>query len=107
MTDRLLTAEELAHVLNVKRSYVYERADALGALRLGKGPRARLRFDLEDVKRRLRPASCFADRESDEGKTAANRRVSRRRAQAGSGTKVVLLPIRGQSDQQGRRAEAT
>jgi hypothetical protein len=46
---RLLTADELAIVLGVDRGYVYEHAVELGAWRLGSGPRARLRFDLEEV----------------------------------------------------------
>jgi hypothetical protein len=53
---RLLKADELAAVLGVDRSYVYEHADELGAWRLGSGSRARLRFDLADVRRRL--TSC-------------------------------------------------
>ena len=43
---RLVSARELADVLNVKRSFVYEHAGELGAIRLGTGPKARLRFDL-------------------------------------------------------------
>ena len=35
--------------LMVEASFVYEHAVELGAMRLGSGPRARLRFDLEDV----------------------------------------------------------
>lgn len=41
----LVTATELAELLGVHRSYIYEHADDLGAVRLGDGPRARLRFD--------------------------------------------------------------
>ena len=46
MTERLLTADELAAWLRVDRAYVYEHAAELGVFRLGSGPRARLRFDL-------------------------------------------------------------
>jgi hypothetical protein len=45
--ERLLTATELARRLGVKRPWVYEHAVELGARRLGGGPKARLRFDLE------------------------------------------------------------
>ena len=41
---------------SVSRSYVYEHAEALGAIRLGEGPKARLRFDLEQVAQALRGA---------------------------------------------------
>jgi hypothetical protein len=44
---RLLNASELAQHLGLTRAWVYEHADELGAKRLGSGPRARLRFDLQ------------------------------------------------------------
>lgn len=49
----LVTADALARRLGVSRSHVYEHADALGAVRLGDGPRARLRFDLETARAAL------------------------------------------------------
>jgi hypothetical protein len=49
----LVDAEALARFLNVERSWVYEHAAELGGVRLGDGPRARLRFDVGDAKRRL------------------------------------------------------
>lgn len=51
---RLATAAELATQLGVSRAYVYEHAERLGAIRLGRGPRARLRFDPIDVMSQLR-----------------------------------------------------
>jgi len=45
MTPPLVDAATLAGLLGVSRAYVYEHATDLGALRLGDGPRARLRFD--------------------------------------------------------------
>lgn len=47
---RLVSAAEVARELNVGRQWVYEHAEELGARRLGDGPRARLRFDLETVR---------------------------------------------------------
>ncbi len=41
----LLTAGQLAQQLGVTRAWVYENAHRLGAIRLGNGPRARLRFN--------------------------------------------------------------
>jgi hypothetical protein len=38
----------------VSVDYVYAHARELGAIRLAEGPKARLRFDLADVERRLR-----------------------------------------------------
>ena len=41
----LVDAAQLAAELGVSRDWVYEHAGELGALRLGNGPKARLRFD--------------------------------------------------------------
>ncbi len=41
----LVDAAELARRLGIRRSWVYAHADDLGAIRLGAGPRPRLRFD--------------------------------------------------------------
>jgi hypothetical protein len=42
----LIEAADLARVLGVGREWVYEHADQLGAIRLGEGPRPRLRFEV-------------------------------------------------------------
>ncbi len=44
---RLLDATQLARHLGVTRTWVYEHAQQLGAIRLGTGSKARLRFDLD------------------------------------------------------------
>jgi hypothetical protein len=43
----LVDPKELARILGVERGWVYRHADAQGAVRLGGGARARLRFDVE------------------------------------------------------------
>jgi hypothetical protein len=43
-------ARGLAERLGVERSWVYAHARELGGVRLGEGPRARLRFDIELVR---------------------------------------------------------
>ena len=65
----LLDAGALADLLGVTRSFVYEHADDLGAIRLGDGTRARLRFDpataraaLEDRQRADTPPARLARR---------------------------------------------
>lgn len=45
---RFADARTVAHLLGVDRSWVYEHAKQLGAVRLG-GPHGRLRFDLEHL----------------------------------------------------------
>ncbi len=47
----LVDAAELARRLGVSRSTVYEYAGELGAIRIGAGARARLRFDPRSVPR--------------------------------------------------------
>jgi hypothetical protein len=88
--------------LQVEPSFIYSHAAELGAMRLGTGPRARLRFDLEDVKRRI---SCQTGRESVEP-DAASQAASRRRRRRSMGTNVPLLPIRGQIPAQNGHDEA-
>ena len=63
---RLLNPEELARALNVSADYVYAHAADLGAMRLGDGPRARPRFDLDTAQRAMKagkqPRSAVAIR---------------------------------------------
>lgn len=49
----LLTAAEVSAWWGVHRGWVYEHASELGAIRIGTGQRPRLRFDPEQVTRRL------------------------------------------------------
>src|SRR3954469_678400 len=49
----LLTAREVAARFGVSRAWVYEHAEQLGAIRLGTGKRARLRFDARVVREQL------------------------------------------------------
>lgn len=51
----MATAKELAEALGVERSWVYANQKRLHAIRLGRGPRARLRFDL------VRASEAFVD----------------------------------------------
>jgi hypothetical protein len=99
---RLVTVAEVADRLGVSRGYVYDHALELGAMRLGTGPKARLRFDLDEVRRRI---SCEGGRESVEPDAASNA-VSRRRPRRPTGTNVALLPIRGQIPAQNGPREA-
>lgn len=43
--DGLLSAAQVATRLGVERSWVYDHAEELGVVRIGEGPRPRLRFD--------------------------------------------------------------
>lgn len=50
---RLVDAATLAKILGLSRDAIYERAEELGAVRIGDGPRPRLRFDVETAVRAL------------------------------------------------------
>jgi hypothetical protein len=49
----LVDAHSVAAELRVERDWVYAHARELGAVRLGDGPKARLRFDLRHVRERV------------------------------------------------------
>lgn len=49
----LVDARDLAEELGVARDWVYANAGRLGCVRLGDGPRARLRFDAERAREAL------------------------------------------------------
>jgi hypothetical protein len=56
----MIDALAVAKALDVERSWVYAHKHALGAVRIGTGPRARVKFDPERIeefkKRRMKPA---------------------------------------------------
>jgi hypothetical protein len=114
--NRLATVQEVASFLGTSTDYVYRNAEALGALRLPtagdsalkhtRDSRAtlsptrnqkvagkqRLRFDLEDVKRRI---TCQQGRQSEPWENGLVEPKPRSRRRRGLGTNVDLLPIRG------------
>jgi excisionase family DNA binding protein len=77
---------ELAQRLGVSRDYVYEHAEELGAIRLGHGSRARLRFDLLTVRDRLTQPTVRDSESPQRGNPKSVRR----------GSPVDLLPIKGE-----------
>jgi hypothetical protein len=88
---RYVDAATLARMLGVDRDWVYARAAQLGAVRLGDGPKARLRFDIERVRATL--AAAGPAKRPERGDPARGRRGRPRRA---SGSASVPL-IRGRS----------
>ncbi len=81
----LVDASAIARRFGVSRAFVYDHAEALGAIRLGAGPRARMRFDPTEVERLLGNAGH---------KTGAHPPPQRRPRPKGG----ALLPIRGSRD---------
>jgi hypothetical protein len=92
--SQLVDAAAVAAYLGVTPGWVYEHKEELGARRLGTGPKARLRFSLEEVDRRL---TCSESRGSEGDEEPVTKPSRRRRASRDMGTNVALLPIRGRS----------
>jgi hypothetical protein len=89
----LVDAAELARRFGIERSWVYSHAIELGAVKLGSGPKPRLRFDPQVAARVLRKVGeqTAADPPARSGKRAD-------RPSAGGGSEVQLLPIRGEGE---------
>jgi hypothetical protein len=90
----LVDAQTLGRLLGISRSTVYEHASEFGAVQLGIGSRARLRFDVEkawaawtrrDLSERSEPAQA-----------PAVAGVVRRRRRTAARSTAGLLPVRGQ-----------
>jgi hypothetical protein len=57
----LVDAQSVAAELSVEREWVYAHARELGAVRLGDGPKARLRFDPRSVRERVTALAAQPD----------------------------------------------
>jgi hypothetical protein len=95
----MFTVSQLAQHLHLNRAWVYEHADELGAIRLGDGPKARLRFDLHTAKTAL--GRQQADREP--APAAPKPRKPRRPQPSPYSPDAPLLKVR---DPYARRARA-
>jgi excisionase family DNA binding protein len=95
----LVGVREVAEYLGVSQDTVYEHADEWGARRIGKGPKARLRFSLVEVDERLRErASCSASRGSESPASPPTTPVRRPRRRRRTGTNRPVVPIRRPED---------
>jgi hypothetical protein len=86
----LLDASQLARHLGVTRTWVYEHANQLGAIRLGAGSKARLRFDLDTATAAIDRRRV--DRQNSRGAPAAPR-ASRHRPRRAPASTTPLVPI--------------
>jgi hypothetical protein len=82
----LVDARALALELGVARDWVYANAGRLGGVRLGEGPRARLRFDVERAREALSESAPGVTVSADRPEP---RRRGRPRRQALSGVKLI------------------
>lgn len=88
----LVDAESVAALLSVSRDWVYAHADDLGAVRIGGGPRGRLRFDRD---RALAAATPSSTRKGSQRAKPPSAGRSRRRGEPVAGSGATLLPITG------------
>lgn len=86
---RLVDAATLAAELGVERSWVYEHANELHPIRLGTGPKARLRFDAVAVRAAIAAQGLARPRTSTDA-DGPNERPSARRACRGGPTKRTV-----------------
>jgi hypothetical protein len=89
----LVDAAEIARRTGLTAATVRARADEFGAVRIGDGPRPRLRFDPERVDEA--PTAGSTDKRSPEPEVPAQPTIRRRRRAARSGAGPELLPIKG------------
>jgi hypothetical protein len=90
-------ATALAAELGVSRAFVYDHADELGAIRLGSGPKGRLRFDLETAREatgRYGSSQSQAENPNAGGRSSARRAPRRRRSPNGSPAPGSILAVR-------------
>ena len=87
----LLKTEEAARLLGVDAEWVRANRVALGAVKLGDGPKARLRFPREAIDAYLAARKVGASLPSDEQPVSTPKATRRRRGSAPS------LPARGQA----------
>lgn len=85
----MLTVTQLAQHLHLHPAWVYEHADELGAIRIGSGPKARIRLDLYTAKEALRQNQASR---APAAATPKPRPTSRRRRPS-TPPPVELLPI--------------
>ena len=90
--EQFVTAAVLADVLGFSRDWVYEHKHELGGIPSGLGPKPRWRFPLNAALSRM--AAWTDTRGSEEAETRTVERNPRRRARAGGGATVHLLPIK-------------
>lgn len=90
---RLLSPAQVAAWWNIDRKWIYDHADELGVLRLGTGPRPRLRFDPDKVRRRLALPKSRGSQDH-----ASSPRTDARRSPRIPGDSRELLPFRADTE---------
>jgi hypothetical protein len=95
--DEWVDVHEVARRLGVSEDWVYAHDDELGAVRLGNGPKARLRFNARTVEKTATSRSDGdGSGQAESLAVAAASAPPRRRRRAPRAQRVPLIPIRGQ-----------
>jgi hypothetical protein len=89
---QLVDANAIARRFGVSADWVYDHAHTIGVVRLGDGPKARLRFDPEKVAAAL--GASDEPTQTPGPATAPGRRRRRRKATTSGG--ASLLPYKGE-----------
>ena len=97
--EGLLSAGDVAVRLGVRRGWVYDHADELGVVRLGDGPRPRLRFDPDALAECVRRSRMWRGG-ARQGPVPSVRTAA---APGPSSSSVPLLPIKPPTRARGRR----
>jgi len=87
-TPGLVDAQSVAAELRVEREWVYAHARELGAVRLGAGPKARLRFDLAHVRERVAELDAHENEPPPDEPPRRHRRRSRKQPEL-TGVKLI------------------
>jgi hypothetical protein len=106
---RLLSATEVSEWWGVSRGWVYEHATELGAIRIGDGERPRLRFDPEQVARRLQQQPTVSAPKASPQRIVRARRSPRMRGDSrplAFRADPELSSLRNDQEMAGRRANA-
>ena len=95
-----LDAAQVARRYGVDRGWVYEHADELGVIRLGGGPRPRLRFDPRAVDQAMRDA-----RQPGGPRTRTRRARKRNKSTVIAVDLLPIGPAGGVRSSRGRRSD--
>jgi len=91
-TGKLVDATAIARRFGVDRSWVYEHADELGVVRLGRGPKARLRFEHDRVAAALTARESGKQSRAAESPAPAPTRHRRRPRPVVTGARLLPIP---------------
>lgn len=91
----LVDAAELARRFGIERSWVYSHAIELGAVKLGDGPKPRLRFDPQIAARVLRRVG---DGSAADPPARSGKRAGQPSGSGGSGVRLRPIHGRGEND---------